>query len=93
LSPIEVLTGHGVGRKLHEPPPIPCLLMGSIKSTPKLKVGMTLAIEIIYAQGSPEVVLAADDWTIETADGQLAGLFEETIAIQSGKPLLLTALD
>lgn len=93
FSPIEVLTGHGVGRKLHEAPPIPCLLWGPVKSTPKLEAGMTLAIEVIYAQGSPEVVLASDNWTIETADGQLAGLFEETIVIQTGKPLILTALD
>src|SRR4030042_4077142 len=91
FSPIEVLTGHGVGRKLHEAPPIPCLLWGPLKSTPKLQAGMTLAVEVIYAQGSPEVVLAADNWTIETADGQLAGLFEETIVIQTGKPLILTA--
>ena len=91
FSPIEVLTGHGVGRKLHEAPPIPCLLWGPLKSTPKLQAGMTLAVEVIYAQGSPEVVLASDNWTIETADGQLAGLFEETIVIQTGKPLILTA--
>ena len=52
---------------------------------------MTLAVEVIYAQGSPEVVLAADNWTIETADHKLAGLFEETIVIQPGKPLILTA--
>lgn len=93
FSPIEALTGHGVGRKLHEAPPIPCLLWGPIKSTPKLESGMTLAIEVIYAQGSPEIVLASDNWTIETADGQLAGLFEETIAVQVGKPLILTALN
>ncbi len=93
LSPIEVLTGHGVGRKLHEAPPIPCLLVGSIKLTPKLEAGMTLAIEVIYAQGSPEVILKSDNWTIETTDGKLAGLFEDTIAIQAGKPLVLTALN
>ena len=92
LNPIEVLTGHGVGRKLHEAPHIPCLLWGPIESTPKLEVGMTLAVEVIYAQGSPEVVLAPDNWTIETADGKLAGLFEETIVIQPEKPLILTAL-
>ena len=93
FSPIEVLTGHGVGRKLHEAPPIPCLLLGSIELTPRLEAGMTLAVEVIYAQGSPEVVLATDNWTIETADGQLAGLFEETIVIQPGKPLILTAFN
>ncbi len=93
LSPIEALTGHGVGRKLHEAPPIPCLLVGPVKSTPKLKAGMVLAIEVIYAQGSPELVLATDNWTIETADGKLAGLFEDTVVIQAGEPLVLTALN
>lgn len=93
LSPIKVLTGHGVGRKLHEAPPIPCFLVGSIRSTPKLEAGMTLAVEVIYVQGSPEVVLSKDGWTIETADGKLAGLFEETIAIQAGKPMILTVLN
>jgi methionyl aminopeptidase len=93
LSPIEVLTGHGVGRKLHEEPPIPCLLLEPIELTPKLKSGMTLAIEVIYAQGNPEVVLAKDNWTIKTADNKLSGLFEETILVQAGKPLVLTALN
>jgi methionyl aminopeptidase len=93
FSPIEVLTGHGVGRKLHETPPIPCLLWGTLESTPRLEAGMALAVEVIYAQGSPEVVLAADNWTIETTDNQLAGLFEQTIVIQPGKPLILTAFN
>lgn len=92
FSPIEVLTGHGIGRKLHEKPQIPCLLLNSIESTPRIEKGMTLAVEIIYAQASSEVVLTQDNWTIETADGKLAGLYEKTIAIQSEKPLILTPL-
>lgn len=92
FSPIEVLTGHGVGKKLHEGPPIPCLLMGKIEQTPLLKNGMTLAIEVIYSQGQPDVVLSRDGWTIKTSDGKLAGLFEETIAINQGRPLVLTPL-
>ena len=90
FSPIEALTGHGVGKKLHEEPPIPCFLKGKIKETPELRPGMTLAIEIIYAQGDPEVILKDDGWTVETADGQLAGLFEETVAVTKEKPLVLT---
>ncbi len=90
FSPIEVLTGHGVGKKLHEGPPIPCLLMGKIKQTPLLKNGMTLAIEVIYSQGQPDVVLSHDGWTIKTADGKLAGLFEKTIMVGQGQPLVLT---
>ena len=47
-QPIKTLTGHGVGKKLHEPPAIPCYLEGKAERTEELKKGMTLAIEIIY---------------------------------------------
>lgn len=91
-SCIRTLTGHGIGQKLHEPPSVPCFLKGEIKETPKLKKGMTLAIEVIYAKGAPEVVTDKnDDWTIKTADGKMAAVFEETIAVLK-KPLILTPL-
>lgn len=92
FKPIKVLTGHGVGRKLHEDPQIPCLLKGKIEETELIKVGMTLAIEIIYAQGKPEVVLNNNGWTVETADGELAGLFEDTIAVTRKGPEILTLI-
>ena len=90
FSPIEVLTGHGIGEKLHEEPQIPCLLSEKLEKTPLLENGMVLAVEVIYAQGEPEVVLNHDGWTIKTADGKLAGLFEDTIVIDKDKPLVLT---
>jgi len=90
FSPIEVFTGHGVGEKLHEDPQIPCFLSGKIKNTSFLKPGMTLAIEVIYAQGSPEVILKDDGWTVETADSSLAALFEKTILITKQKAKILT---
>jgi methionyl aminopeptidase len=92
-SPVEILTGHGVGRKLHEEPQIPCLLWKSLKNTPEIKSGMVLAIEVIYAQGSPDLVLGNDNWTIETKDGQLSGLFEDTVLVESGKTEVLTKLN
>lgn len=91
FTPIEALTGHGIGKKLHESPPIPCFFKGKIEETSQLKPGMTLAIEVIYTQGKPEVVLKDDGWTVETADGQLAGLFEETVVVTKKKPLVLTS--
>jgi len=91
-TPIEALTGHGVGRKLHEEPQIPCFLRGEIKDTPLLKPGMTLAIEVIYTQGKPDIALREDSWTVETVDGQLAALFEDTIAVTDKGPLNLTRL-
>ena len=93
FSPIEVLTGHGIGEKLHEEPQIPCLLSEKLEKTPLLENGMVLAVEVIYAQGEPEVVLNHDGWTIKTADGKLAGLFEDTIVIDKDKPLVLTQLN
>ena len=90
FQPVEVLTGHGIGRKLHEEPLIPGVVRGPISKTPLLKPGMTLAIEVIYGQGSGEVVLETDGWTISTKDGKISGLFEKTIAVTKSGPLVLT---
>ncbi len=89
-SPVEVLTGHGIGHNLHENPSIPCFLPGTIEETPLLKKGMTLALEVIYAKGKPDLVMREDDWTLETEDGQLSGLFEDTVAIGDKGALILT---
>lgn len=93
LNPIKALTGHGVGKKLHEPPQIPCFLKETIGKTSQLKPGMALAIEVIYTKGKSEVVIKKDGWTVETADGKLAGLFEDTVLITEKEPLILTNLD
>ncbi|MGB9706690.1 MAG: type I methionyl aminopeptidase [Microgenomates group bacterium] len=93
FSPIEALTGHGVGQKLHEEPQIPCFVKGKINQTPLLKPGMTLAIEVIYAEGKPDLVLENDGWTVKTADSSLAGLFEDTILVTKKSPIILTPLE
>ncbi|MGI5826661.1 MAG: type I methionyl aminopeptidase [Patescibacteria group bacterium] len=90
--PVRILTGHGIGRKLHEEPMIPGILTKSIEKTPEIVPGMTLAIEVIYNLGEGEVVLAEDGWTILTKDGKISGLFEKTIAITENGPLVLTPL-
>jgi methionyl aminopeptidase len=88
-SPIIDLTGHGIGRQLHEPPNIHCFLKGKISQTPHLKPGMVLAIEVIYAAGSPKLVLDNDGWTISTKDGKMAAVFEHTVVItQDGHQIL-----
>ena len=70
---------------------MPCFEVQDYKHSPLLRVGMVLAIEIMYAQGSGEVVYKNDDgWTICTRDGKIAGLFEETVAITKDGPLILT---
>lgn len=89
-SIVRNLVGHGVGKDLHEEPEIPGFLAGRIEETPEIKSGMTLAIEIIYNLGGPEVFLAKDGWTIKTKDGRLSGLFERTIAVTDRGPVVLT---
>ncbi len=92
-SIVRSLVGHGVGRELHEEPEIPGYLEGKIEKTPRLRVGMTIAIEVIYNMGNPEVVFeGTDDWTIVSEDGSLSGLFERTLYISESGPKLITKL-
>ncbi|HSX19104.1 MAG TPA: type I methionyl aminopeptidase [Candidatus Saccharimonadales bacterium] len=87
-SIVKNLTGHGIGTELHEEPMVPGF--GKAGIGPKIKEGMTLAIEAIYAQKSGKVYLEDDGWTITTQDGSLGGLFEKTIVVTKGGPIVLT---
>ncbi|MCL4418844.1 M24 family metallopeptidase [Patescibacteria group bacterium] len=90
-SVVRSLVGHGVGKKLHEEPEVPGFLVGPIEKTPKLRLGMTIAIEAIYNMGKSDVAYAnKDGWTIKTADGSTSGLFERTIVIAKEGPVILT---
>lgn len=85
------LTGHGVGRTLHEYPQIPGILTTDLDQTPVIKPGMTLAIEVIYAMGEPDIVTDdRDGWTIRMADGSLSAVFEKTVGINDNGNLLIT---
>lgn len=88
FSIVKELVGHGVGKSLHEEPYIPG--RGKKDTGEVLKEGLVIAIEIIYNQGKPGVVLLEDGWTISTKDGSLAGLFERTVAITDKGPVVLT---
>ncbi|MBI2268074.1 MAG: type I methionyl aminopeptidase [Candidatus Blackburnbacteria bacterium] len=90
-SPVYELTGHGIGRQLHEDPQIPCFLEGDPCRSPLIPEGAVLAIEVIYTQGSPRLVLSDDGWTISTKDGKIGAVFEETVAVVHGQPQILTA--
>ncbi len=83
------LTGHSIGKKLHEAPFIPCFANIEDKKY-KLYDGQTLAIEVMYTQGNAELRLAKDGWTYETKDGALSCLVEETILITNNSPIILT---
>lgn len=89
-SPVRTLVGHGVGRALHEEPQIPCFTSGKREKSPEIVAGMTLAIEVMYAQGLPNVKLASDGWTITSSDGTITALFEESVAVTKNGPLVLT---
>lgn len=87
-SVVRNLTGHGIGKELHEDPIVPCF--GKKGTGPKILENMVLAIEVIYTQGAGEVKLGKDGWTISSSDGSLGGLFEQTIAITKNGPIVLT---
>lgn len=84
------LFGHGIGRRLHEPPSLPHY--GPPGQGPTLRPGMVLTIEPMIVAGSPEVHLLDDGWTIITADGRRSAQFEHTVAITSNGPRVLTTL-
>jgi len=88
FSVVREFVGHGVGRRLHEEPQIPNY--GKRGSGPKLKAGMTLAIEPMVNLGGADVRLLEDGWTVRTADGTPSAHFEHTVLITREEPEVLT---
>ncbi|MGI6091773.1 MAG: type I methionyl aminopeptidase [Veillonellaceae bacterium] len=82
--------GHGIGRSMHEDPQVPNY--GNPGRGPRLKSGMTLAIEPMINLGTHEVKTLSDNWTVVTLDGKRSAHFEHTIAITGDKPEILTKL-
>ncbi|MBX5483175.1 MAG: M24 family metallopeptidase, partial [Myxococcaceae bacterium] len=82
------LFGHGIGKRLHEPPEVPNF--GKPGQGPRLLPGMTIAIEPMVNAGTFQVKELDDDWTIVTLDGALSAHFEHTILITNGEPEILT---
>lgn len=91
------LVGHGIGKDLHEEPPVPnfvpALLHRSRFPNMKLYKGMTIAVEPMVHMGKKEVFTAQDGWTIKTADSSPAAHFEHTVIIDDNKPIILTLRD
>jgi methionyl aminopeptidase len=90
FSVVRAFVGHGIGRALHEDPQIPNF--GREGTGPKLRAGMTIAIEPMVNAGTHEVTILSDGWTAVTKDGELSAHFEHTIAITENEPEILTKL-
>ncbi len=88
FSVVREFVGHGVGRTMHEEPQIPNFVDG--KSSPRLRPGMTLAIEPMVNAGGPGVKILNDGWTVVTQDGSLSAHFEHTVLITESEPEILT---
>lgn len=89
-APVRILTGHGVGRNLHEDPEV--LNYGKPHTGDQLRAGMVIAIEPMINEGTHRVRFLEDGWTTVTADGKLSAHYEHTVAITDHGPVLLTAL-
>jgi len=88
FSVVRELSGHGIGQDLHEEPSVPNF--GRAGTGPKLKEGMTLAIEPMVNIGTPKVKILSDDWTVVTADGKCSAQFEHTVAVGKNSAEILT---
>jgi len=89
-SVVRDYVGHGIGQKMHEAPQIPNF--GPPGKGPRLKVGMTLAIEPMVNMGGFEVYTLDNNWTVVTSDGSLSAHYENSIAITDGEPEILTII-
>ena len=82
------LTGHGIGRKLHESPEGPNY--GKPGRGPRLVPGMTICIEPMINSSTADVKVLPDKWTVVEANGNLSAHFEHTICITNGEPIIMT---
>ena len=87
---VRAFVGHGIGKKLHEEPPVPNY--GEPDRGLRLKEGMVLAIEPMVTAGGYEVEIKEDGWTAVTKDGSLAAHFEHSVAITQSGPYILSQL-
>ncbi len=90
FSVVREFVGHGIGKNLHEEPQVPNF--GSPGQGPRLEKGMVFALEPMVNEGSYEVRILSDGWTVVTADGKRSAHFEHTIAITDGKAEILSVL-
>jgi methionyl aminopeptidase len=89
FSVIRDLGGHGIGRTIHEEPRVPNY--ADPEASQILTEGLVITVEPIIAAGSGRAFVAADGWTVRTADRRASAHFEHTLMITKGEPILLTA--
>ena len=90
FSVVRDYVGHGIGQNMHEAPQIPNF--GPPGKGPRLRAGMTLAIEPMVNMGGYEVYTLKNNWTVVTRDGSLSAHYENTVLITEGEPKILTIL-
>ena len=88
---VRELTGHGIGREMHEEPQVPNY--GHRGTGPELKTGMCIAIEPMVTMGRRQIGLLPDRWGIRTVDGLPAAHFEHTVAVRRGKAEILSSFE
>jgi methionyl aminopeptidase len=86
---VSELTGHGVGRSIHEEPTVPNVYLPNYRQP--LADGLVLAVEPHVTPGSGRILTASDGWTLRTRDGAPVANFEHTIVVTKGKPIIVTA--
>jgi len=90
-SVVRELVGHGIGKKMHEPPEVPNF--GRQGTGPKMEKGLVICIEPMINLGKKETLQMADGWTIKTADGKPSAHFEYAVAVNKGQADVLTTFD
>jgi len=88
FSVVRDFVGHGIGKSLHEEPQIPNF--GAPHQGPRLEEGMVFALEPMVNEGTYEVKILSDGWTVVTADRKRSAHFEHTIAVTDSDPEILT---
>jgi len=87
-SVVRELVGHGLGKRLHEPPEVPNY--GKRGTGPKMEKGLVICIEPMINLGRKETVQMRDGWTVKTIDGQPSAHFEYAVAVDKGRADVLT---
>lgn len=88
FSLLKEYQGHGIGEEMHEDPGVPNI--GKKGTGPRLKAGMALAIEPMICEGSPDVYVKRDMWTVATMDKKMTAYYENTIVITNSEAKILT---